>query len=69
MACEREPETECEAVERKLQRRECGMETISTHPRTNSSVDRDDGAHDSISEYKSTDRQSPIEATSNHRGC
>ena len=44
------------------------LASSSTHSGTNSSVDRDHGAHDSVAEYKSTDRQSPIEATGNHGG-
>jgi hypothetical protein len=42
------------------------MVSSSTHSSADSSVDRDHGAHDSVAEYKSTDRQSPIEATGNH---
>jgi hypothetical protein len=69
MAREQVPETEYEATGCQLLCNLPKAYACVAYPSTNSTIDRDHHAHDSVTEHKSANCHSPAETSRNHRRC
>jgi hypothetical protein len=69
MAREQVPETEYEAVDCKLLCNFPKAYAWLAYPSTDSAIDRDHHAHDSVTKHKSANCHSPAETSRNHRRC